>query len=47
MWGTIAGIFNSSNTAPAMNTANTLYCIVIRWDGYSLMANLAYTKEVS
>ena len=39
--------FASGNTPPAMSTANTLYCIVIRWDGSDLLANLAYSKAVS
>ena len=39
--------FDSSNPAPVMSAANTLYSIVIRWDGSGLLANLAYTKAVS
>ena len=38
--------FASANTAPAMDTADTLYCIVIRWDGSDLLANLAYSKAI-
>ena len=38
--------FASANTAPDMSTADTEYCIVIRWDGSDLLANLAYTKAV-
>lgn len=29
-----------------MSTGDTLYCIVIRWDGSDLLANLAYTKAI-
>ena len=39
--------FASGNQPPAMSDADTLYCIVIRWDGSDLIANLAYRKEVS
>ncbi len=39
--------FSASNPVPEMTDANTLYCIVIRWDGSDLLANLAYSKEVS
>jgi hypothetical protein len=39
--------FDSSNPPPDMSTANKLYCIVFRWDGSDLLANLAYTKTVS
>ncbi|MBE6373964.1 MAG: hypothetical protein E7055_18075 [Lentisphaerae bacterium] len=39
--------FASGNQPPAMGEADTLYCIVIRWDGDDLLANLAYSKEVS
>ena len=38
--------FDSSNAAPDMSTGNTLYCIVIRWDGSDLLANLAYRKAI-
>ena len=38
--------FASANTAPDMSTADTEYCIVIRWDGSGLLANLAYTKAI-
>lgn len=38
--------FASANTAPDMSTADTEYCIVIRWDGSNLLANLAYKKAV-
>ena len=40
-------IFSASNPPPAMNTGNRLYCIVIRWDGSDLLANLAYRKVVT
>ena len=39
--------FASGNQPPAMGEADTLYCIVIRWDGSDLLANLAYSKAVS
>ena len=39
--------FSSGNPPPAMSDDDTLYCIVIRWDGADLIANLAYSKEVS
>ena len=39
--------FDSGNSAPDMSTADTEYCLVIRWDGSDLLGNLAYTKEVS
>ena len=38
--------FASANTAPDMDTADTEYCIVIRWDGSDLLANLAYRKAI-
>ena len=41
-----AGSFASANTAPDMSTADTEYCIVIRWDGSDLLANLAYAKAI-
>lgn len=46
IWGD--GInFSSQNPEPSMNQANIEYCIVIRWDGTDLLANLAYTKEIT
>ena len=39
--------FASANTAPDLSTGGTLYCLVLRWDGSSLLGNLADTKEVS
>lgn len=39
--------FASGNAAPTMNTANTEYCLVFRWDGASLLGNLAYSREVT
>ena len=38
--------FASANTPPTMTTANKRYCIVIRWDGSDLLANLAYKKTI-
>ena len=38
--------FSASNPVPEMTDANTLYCIVIRWDGSDLLANLAYSKTI-
>ena len=32
---------------PAFDTANTLYCVVIRWDGENVLANAGYSVEVS
>lgn len=32
---------------PAFDTANTLYAVVIRWDGEKVIGNIAYTLEVS
>ena len=29
-----------------MSNGNILYCIVIRWDGSDLLANLAYMKAI-
>ena len=47
MWADESGHFSRTNTAPPdMSTADTLYCIVIRWDGSDLLANLAYTKAI-
>lgn len=46
IWADSFGDFASANTAPAMSTANMEYCIVIRWDGSDLLANLAYTKAI-
>lgn len=31
---------------PAFDTANTLYAVVIRWDGEKVIGNVAYTLEV-
>ena len=39
--------FASGNAAPTMNTADTLYCLVFRWDGANLLGNLAYSKAVA
>lgn len=39
--------FDSENPPPDMSTANVEYCIIIRWDGTDLLANLAYTKTVT
>ena len=38
--------FASGNAAPTLDTANTLYCLVFRWDGANLLGNLAYGREV-
>ena len=38
--------FSSENPPPEMDTADTEYCIVIRWDGSDLLANLAYKKAI-
>ena len=46
IWADSFGDFESSNTAPDMSTADMLYCIVIRWDGSDLLANLAYKKAM-
>lgn len=32
--------------APVMDTGNTQYVLVLRWDGSRLLANLAYTLEM-
>ena len=32
---------------PSFDTANMLYCVVLRWDGEKVLANLAYSVEVS
>ena len=32
---------------PSFDTANTLYAVVLRWDGEKVLANVAYTLEVS
>lgn len=32
---------------PSFDTANTLYAVVLRWDGEKIIANIAYTLEVS
>ena len=39
--------FASGNAAPTLDTANTLYCLVFRWDGANLLGNLAYSKAVT
>ena len=45
IWGD--GIsFAGTNTAPAMNESDMLYCLVFRWDGSDLLGNLAYTKAI-
>lgn len=31
---------------PAFDAANTLYAVVIRWDGTQILGNIAYTKEI-
>lgn len=36
--------FAAANSAPDMSTADTLYCLVFRWDGSDLLGNLAYSK---
>lgn len=43
-WGE-NGVFKASNTAPAINEANTLYAFSIRWNGSKLLINLAYSQE--
>lgn len=32
---------------PSFDTANMLYCVVLRWDGEKVLANVAYSVEVS
>lgn len=32
---------------PSFDTANMLYCVVLRWDGERVLANVAYSVEVS
>ena len=39
--------FASGNAAPTLDSANTLYCLVFRWDGTNLLGNLAYSKAVT
>lgn len=39
--------FASGNTAPILDTANTLYCLVFRWDGANLLGSLAYSKAIA
>jgi len=39
--------FASGNAAPTLDTANTEYCLVFRWDGANLLGNLAYSKAVT
>ena len=46
IWADSFSEFASANPAPTMSTGDTLYCIVIRWDGSDLLANLAYTKAI-
>ena len=46
LWPDKDAKFASTNPPPAMDTADTEYCIVIRWDGSDLLANLAYTKAI-
>ena len=46
VWGE-NGIFKASNTAPAINEANTLYAFSIRWNGSKLLVNLAYSQEIT
>lgn len=47
VWWADAGAFASGNAAPTLDTANTLYCLVFRWDGANLLGNLAYSKAVT
>ena len=35
------------SSAPSLDNINTLYALVIRWDGSGFVANLAYSKEVT
>lgn len=46
VWGE-NGVFKGSNTAPAINEANTLYAFSIRWNGSILLVNLAYSQEIT
>lgn len=39
--------FAAGNAAPDLSAANTLYCLVFRWDGANLLGNLAYSKAVT
>ena len=39
-------IFNTDNSTPSFDKANTLYVICFRFDGTNLLANLAYTKTL-
>jgi hypothetical protein len=32
---------------PSFDTGNMLYCVILRWDGEKVLANLAYSVEVS
>ena len=36
--------YDPNNPIPSMNEDNTLYCIIIKWDGISLLAKLDYSK---
>jgi hypothetical protein len=31
---------------PSFDTGNMLYCVVLRWDGAKVLANVAYSVEV-
>lgn len=46
VWGE-NGVFKTSNTAPAINEANTLYAFSIRWNGSIMLVNLAYSQEIT
>lgn len=35
------------SSAPSFDNINTLYALVIRWDGAGFVANMAYSKEVT
>lgn len=47
VWWAYGDAFASGNAAPTLDTANTEYCLVFRWNGENLLGNLAYSKEVT
>ena len=47
VWWADGDAFASGNSAPTLDTANTEYCLVFRWDGANLLGNLAYSKAVT
>ena len=45
-WDDGAGNYASTNSAPDMSTASTLYALAFRFDGEVWLGNLAYSRAV-